>query len=196
LRPRLVRAMASIRGTRLALVVAALGSVRARRWIWAPASTGGLRHLLGLHEAILRLHDCGFRIGEVAFCDLGISAPPMGRAPPVLPGFLRPSGSGTLPGSFSASMRRFFPPPPAWPPASSDAIASAASSPSRLLALFAGPIRQLVAALVFAESLIPPGPSAASADRQACERPSAFNSASRFFHALIAHRLYVSTHSL
>ena len=56
--------MASIRGTQLALIVAALRQVVRDNDLGAGID-GGLC-IIGLNEAILRLHDAAFRIGEVA----------------------------------------------------------------------------------------------------------------------------------
>ena len=131
-------------GHQLALIVAALRQFVRDNDLGACVD-GGLC-IVGLNEAILRLHDAAFRIGEVAL-RLGIRLVRWRRRR--LPGFLRPSAWRCC--SFSASMRR------------SSAAASLASASSAVIAcwifasrflLVAGPIRHLVAALVLAESLV------------------------------------------
>jgi len=64
---------------------------------WVPASTAGI---IGLNEAILRLHDAAFRIGEVALRPwIGLL-----RCGPRLPGFLRPSLDAAVPFSFDPTL--------------------------------------------------------------------------------------------
>src|ERR1019366_245562 len=88
-------------GHQLALIVAALRQFVRDNDLGACVD-GGLC-IIGLNEAVLRLHDAAFRIGEVALrCDLGSGWSDGGAAG--LPGFLRPSAWRCC--CFSASMRR------------------------------------------------------------------------------------------
>jgi hypothetical protein len=136
--------MASIRGHQLALIVAKLRQFVCNNDLGA--SVDGRLCVISLNEAIpyfmMRLS------GSVKLRrDLGSGSSDVGAAG--LPGFLRPSACRCC--SFSASMRR------------SSSAASLASASSAAIAcwIFANrfclspaPIRQLVAALVFAESLV------------------------------------------